>query len=84
MMDGPSEMWFSDALEASAYMVCVSEMAGEDYAESIRAGPEGFHVILAKPIPMEMHYGILAGIAKDKINNPKKWDKTRREITERN
>lgn len=81
---GPTEIYFEDILEASAYTVLTLNMAGESFAPSISVGPEGYVVNLPKPLPLQMHHVILGAIAHDKKTNPAKWDKTRQGMEKNN
>jgi len=83
-MDGPTEIYFDDVLEASAYTVLVIQMAGEKFAPSIATGPEGFVVNLLLPLSLDLHHVILSAIAHDKRANPAKWEKTRQDIQQKN
>ncbi len=79
-MNGPSEVFFADVLEASAYTVMVVTMAGKQHAPDIVNTGDGYNVIMKNPIPDYMHEAIIQGIAHDKKMNPLKWQKTRENL----
>ena len=79
-----AKVFFPDVLEASAYVVCLVQMAGKDYAPNITRTEKGFEVELLKPVSFELHEGIMRAIKHDKETNPKKWEETRASLKESN
>lgn len=75
------EFPFPNALEAAAYAVLAVEMIGKDCLQCIEGMPDGsFKVVIKKPVPMEVHMGMMLAIQNDKKNNPQKWAKSLAEL----
>ena len=75
------EFPFPNALEASAYTVLAMAMIGEDCLKCVERMPDDtFKVTLKKPVPMEVHMGMMLAIQNDKKNNPQKWANSLAEI----